>query len=173
MSPVQNSYLLCQTRLRFSEAFKRCFLLPSIALGGGVWYLLVEQVQSVGLLGAPPRCANKGSGCQRYSPVPHPLPPAGTRATGSQQGLPLPWNTQVGTGEGAGGVTANIPVLMKDQLNSAVRAGGGEGKLSNILHCCSSSNPSSDPANRHFHLYGITDQNQLFSFLLNREVTII
>lgn len=86
--------------------------------------------------------------------VPSHLPshPAGTCSRGSQRGLALPWNSQVGAGEGAGGVTANTPMLMKDQFNSAISAGGGECKLSNILHSCSYSNPSPDLANRHFHV---------------------
>lgn len=105
-------------------------------------YLPAERVPSAGLLRPLPGRGQRPP--QPQGPAPHP------RQGSSSAGIAR--NAQVGTGEGAGAVTANVPVGMNDQFNSAIRAGGGECKLSNVLHSCSYSNSSPDLANRHFHL---------------------
>lgn len=140
VSPVPKACLLCQPRPRVSAALKRRSLPSAPASGGSV----------------PARRASSERGALRPLPgrgqrPPQPQGPPRTRARGSSS-AGIARNAQVGTGEGAGAVTANVPVGMNDQFNSAIRAGGGECKLSNVLHSCSYSNSSPDLANRHFHL---------------------
>lgn len=144
MSPVENPYLLFQPQLGFSEAFKRCFLLTSIALGGfGIF--LTSEFPAWGCCCPSPVC------CWSWVPshLPSHIPP--TCWQGLQQGLASPRNSQVGRG-GSRWWNRNIPVLMKEQFNAAIRAGGGGCKLSHIFHGSSQSNPSPDLANRHSHL---------------------